>query len=105
MKNKNWSPYMDLLAKRHIPYTSNLLNILNKKLIIVSTRNHFDLETRQPEYVPVPIEDYDSYNVPGLNGNPCSENNELAVYIHGVWTGQMAVKEQIDRNNLIIEFE
>ena len=39
-------------------------------------------------------------NVPGLNGNPCSENNELAVYIHGVWTGQMAVKEQIDRTIL-----
>ena len=46
------------------------------------------------------IEDYDSYNVPGLNGNPCSENNELAVYIHGVWTGQIAAKEQIDRTNL-----
>ena len=51
------------------------------------------------------IEDYDSYNVPGLNGNHCSENNELAVYIHGVWTGQIAAKEQIDRTNLIIEFK
>ena len=37
--------------------------------------------------------------VSGLNGNPCSDNNELAVYIHGVWTGQIAVKEQIDRTN------
>ncbi len=100
MKNKNWSPYMDLFARRHqLPYTSNLLNILNKKLIIVSTRNHFDLETGQLNMSRT-IEDYDSYNVPGLNGNPCSENNELAVYIHGVWTGQMAVKEQIDRTIL-----
>jgi hypothetical protein len=46
------------------------------------------------------MEDYDSFYVPGLNGNPCSENNELAVYIHGVWTGQIAAKEQIDRTNL-----
>ena len=37
-------------------------------------------------------------NVPGLNGNPSSDNNELAVYIHGVWTRQIATKEQIDRN-------
>src|SRR3712207_6859696 len=44
------------------------------------------------------MEDYDSFYVPGLNGNPCSDNNELAVYIHGVWTGQIAVKEQIDRD-------
>ena len=100
MKNKNWSPYMDLFARRRqLPHTSNLLNILNKKLIIVSTRNHFDLETGQLNMSRT-IEDYDSYNVPGLNRNPCSENNELAVYIHGVWTGQMAVKEQIDRTIL-----
>jgi hypothetical protein len=46
------------------------------------------------------MEGYDSYDIPGLNGNPCSENNELAVYIHGVWTGQIASKEQIDRINL-----
>ena len=100
MKNKNWSHYMNLFTRRRqLPYTSNLLNILNKKLIIVSTRNHFDLETGQLNMSRT-IEDYDSYNVPGLNGNPCSENNELAVYIHGVWTGQMAVKEQIDRTIL-----
>ena len=45
---KNWSAYKDLLARRrHPPFTSNLLNILNKKLPIVSTRNHFNLETGQ----------------------------------------------------------
>ena len=59
---------MDLFARRRqLPYTSNLLNILNKKLIIVSTRNHFDLETGQLNMART-IEDYDSYNVPGLNG-------------------------------------
>ena len=48
MKNKNWSAYKDLLARRRqSPFTSNLLNILNKKLPIVSTRNHFNLETGQ----------------------------------------------------------
>ena len=97
---KNWSAYKDLLARRRHPsFTSILLNILNKKLPIVSTRNHFDLETGQLHFSHN-IEDYDSYDVPGLNGNPCSNNNELAVYIHGVWTRQIATKEQIDRTNL-----
>ena len=98
---KNWSAYKDLLARRrhHPPFTSNLLNILNKKVPIVSTRNHFNLETGQLSSLKN-MEDYDSFYVPGLNGNHCSENNELAVYIHGVWTGQIAAKEQIDRTNL-----
>jgi pimeloyl-ACP methyl ester carboxylesterase len=98
---KNWSVYKDLLARhrRHPPFTSDLLNILNKKLTIVSTRNHFNLETGQLS-LSHNIEDYDSHNVPGLNGNPYLDNNELAIYIHGVWTGQIAVKEQIDRTNL-----
>ena len=97
---KNWSAYKDLLARRrHTSFTSNLLSILNKKVPIVSTRNHFNVETGQLSSLKN-IEDYDSFYVPGLNGNPCSENNELAVYIHGVWTGQIAAKEQIDRTNL-----
>jgi pimeloyl-ACP methyl ester carboxylesterase len=98
---KNWSVYKDLLARhhRHPPFTSNLFNILNKKLTIVSTRNHFNLETGQLS-LSHNIEDYDSYNVPGLNGNLSSDNKELAVYIHGVWTGQVAAKEQTDRINL-----
>ena len=97
---KNWSAYKYLLARRRHPsFTSNLLNILNKKVPIVSTRNHFNLETGQLSSLKN-MEDYDSFYVPGLNGNPCSDNNELAVYIHGVWTGQIAVKEQIDRTNL-----
>ena len=98
---KNWSVYKNLLAghHRHPPFTSNLFNILNKKLTIVSTRNHFNLETGQLSSLKN-MEDYDSFYVPGLNGNLSSENKELAVYIHGVWTGQIAAKEQIDRINL-----
>jgi hypothetical protein len=76
---KNWSPYKYLLARRrHPPFTSNLLNILNKKVPIVSTRNHFNLETGQLNSLHN-MEDYDSFYLPGLNGNPCSDNNELAV--------------------------
>ena len=76
---KNWSAYKDLLARRrpHPPFTSNLLNILNKKVSIVSTRNHFNLETGQLSSLKN-MEDYDSFYVSGLNGNHCSENNELA---------------------------
>ena len=97
---KNWTAYKDLLARpRHPPFTSNLLSILNKKVPIVSTRNHFNLETGQLNSLKN-MEDYNPYDIPGLNGNHCSENNELAIYIHGVWTGQIASKEQIDRTNL-----
>jgi esterase/lipase superfamily enzyme len=97
---KNWSAYKDLLARhRQSPFKSNLLNILNKKVPIVSTRNHFNLETGQLSSLKN-MEDYDPYDIPGLNGNPCSDNNELAVYIHGAWTGQIAAKEQVDRTNL-----
>ncbi len=97
---KNWSVYKNLLSRhRHSFFTSNLLNILNKKLPIISTRNHFNLETGQLN-LSRNKEDYDSYDVPGLNGNPCSDNNEIAVYIHGVWTRQISAKEQIDRTNL-----
>ena len=96
---KNWSIYKDLLRCRHPSFTSNLWNIWNKKLPIVSTRNHFNLETGQLS-LSHNIEDYDSYDVPGLNGNPCSNNNELAVYVHGVWTRQIAAKEQIDKTKL-----
>ncbi len=89
---KNWSAYKDLLTRRrHPPFTSNLLSILNKEVPIVSTRNHFNLKTGQVNSLHN-MEDYDSYNIPGLNENPCSDNNELAVYIHGVWTGQIAAR-------------
>jgi Alpha/beta hydrolase of unknown function (DUF900) len=98
---KNWSAYKYLLERhrRYLPFTSNLLSILNKKVPIVSTRNHFNLETSQLSSLK-DIEDYDSYDVPGLNGNPCSNINELAIYIHGVWTRQITAKEQIDRTTL-----
>jgi hypothetical protein len=97
---KNWSVYKDLLARRrHSFFTSNLLNILNKKLPIISTRNHFNLETGQLN-LSHNIEGYDSNDVPGLNGNPYSNNYELVLYIHGVWTRQISAKEQVDRTAL-----
>jgi Alpha/beta hydrolase of unknown function (DUF900) len=97
---KNWSVSKNFTARRrHSPFTSNLLNILNKKLPLISTRNHFNLETGQLN-LSHSIEDYDSYDIPGLNGNPRSNINELAIYIHGVWTRQIAVKEQLDRTKL-----
>jgi Alpha/beta hydrolase of unknown function (DUF900) len=97
---KKWSIYKNLLARRHdSSFSSNLSNILNKKLIIVSTRNHFNLETGQL-ILSHNIEDYDSYNIPWLNRTSHSNNAEIAVYIHGVWTIPIAAKEQIDRIKL-----
>ena len=72
---------------------------MNKKLPIISTRNHFNLETDQLN-LSHNIEGYDFYDIPGLNGNPYSINDELVVYIHGVWTRQIAAKEKIDRTAL-----
>jgi esterase/lipase superfamily enzyme len=37
-----------------------------------------------------------------LDGKPCPDNNELAIYIHGVWTGQAGAKEQLDRTKLSV---
>lgn len=97
---KNWSAYKDLLARRHYShFTSNLLNMLNKRLPILSTRNNFNLETGRLNLSHT-IDGYNSYNVPGLNGSSCSHNDEIAIYIHGVWTTQIAAKEQIDRTTL-----
>jgi hypothetical protein len=33
-------------------------------------------------------------------GNPCSEGDEIAVYIHGVWAGPAEAKEQLDRTKM-----
>jgi len=67
---KNWSASKYLFARRrHLPFSSNLLNILNKKVPIVSTHNHFNLATGQLSSLKN-MEDYDSFYVPGLNGNP-----------------------------------
>ena len=97
---KYWSAYKNLLGRgRHSPFLSNVSNILNKELPIISTRNHFNLETGQLN-LSHNMKDYDSYDVPGSNGKSCSPNNEIAIYIHGVWTTQIAAKEQIDRTKL-----
>jgi len=64
---KNWTAYKDSLARRrHPPFTSNLLSILNKKVPIVSTRHHFNLETGQLNSLKN-MEDYDPYDIPRLN--------------------------------------
>ncbi len=99
---KTWYFKNPIRHGSYVPFASHLLNTSNTKLLQVSTRNHFNLQTSElnPSHN---IEDYDSYNVPGLNGNPFSDNNELAVYIHGVWTGQIAAKEQLDRTNLSLK--
>ena len=97
---KNWSVYnKSLMSRSNIPFASNLLNIWNTKLKIVSTRDHFNLQTGELGSSHN-IGDYDYSNVSGLSGNPFPDNNELAVYIHGVWTGQADAKEQLDRIKL-----
>ena len=62
---------------------------------MVSTRRHFNLHTGQLSLLHK-IEDYDCFNIPGLNGNPCLDKNELI----GVWAGLTAAKEQLDRTKL-----
>ena len=96
----NWSAYNNSLVRhRNIPFRPNLLNIWNTKLKIVSTRGHFNLQTGELSSLHN-IGDYDYSNVPGLVGKSCPDNNELAIYIHGVWTGQAGAKEQLDRTKL-----
>ena len=96
----NWSAYNNSLVRhRNIPFKPNLLNIWNTKLKIVSTRGHFNLQTGELSSLHN-IGDYDYSNVPGLDGKSCPDNNELAIYIHGVWTGQAGAKEQLDRTKL-----
>jgi hypothetical protein len=46
------------------------------------------------------LTDYESSNVPGLMGNPCPEDDEIAVYVHGVWAGPAQAKEQLDRTKM-----
>ena len=70
--------------------------------MLVSTRNHFSLRTSELN-LSHGLQGYDSYNVPGLDGKPCSDTNEIAVYIHGAWTGQTAAKEQTDRTMLSLD--
>ena len=86
---KNWSAYKDLLTRRrHAPFTSNLLNVLNKRVPIVSTRNHFNLETGQLSSLKN-MEDYDSFYVPGLNGNTSSIEKLLQTTTNGFSTNLM----------------
>ena len=97
---RNWSAYSNSLVRyRNIPFRSNLLTIWNAKSKIVSTRGHFNLQTDELSSSHN-IGDYDYSDVPGLDGKPCPSNNELAIYIHGVWTGQAGAKEQLDRTKL-----
>jgi hypothetical protein len=88
-----------ILLHRNIPFRSNLLNAWNTKSKIVSTRNHFNRQTGELSSSHN-IGDYEYSNVPGFSGNSYPDNNELAIYIHGVWIGQTSAKEQLDRIKL-----
>ncbi len=78
----NWSAYNNSLVRhRNIPFRSNLLTIWNAKSKIVSTRGHFNLQTGELSSTHN-IGDYDYSDVPGFDGKPCPDNNELAIYIH-----------------------
>lgn len=88
-----------ILLHRNIPLRSNLLNAWNTKSKIVSTRNHFNRQTGELSSSHN-IADYEYSNLPGFSGNSYRDNNELAIYIHGVWIGQTSAKEQLDRIKL-----
>ncbi len=69
---------------------------------IVSTRGHFDLQTGKLS----PLHGAENYSysyVPGLRGYAYPDNNELALYVHGVWAGQTSAVEQVDRVKLSIK--
>jgi hypothetical protein len=119
----DWFAYNNsLLKRRNMPFRSNILNMWNTKMKninknnldrhslctnhsitittpIVSTRGHFSLHTGKLNLVHN-LGDYNYSYVPGLGGYPSPDNKELAIYIHGVWTGQASAKEQIDRTKL-----
>ena len=86
--NLNWSAYEYLLTIRRHHLLHLIFLIGNSKLKMVSTRRHFNLHTAQLSLLHK-IEDYDCFNIPGLNGNPCLDKNELI----GVWAGMTAAKE------------
>jgi hypothetical protein len=106
----DWFGYSNSpLKRRNIPFRSNILNMWNTKMKnininnldrhslctdhsitratpIVSTRGHFSLHTGKLNLVHN-LGDYNYSYVPGLGGYPSPDNKELAIYIHGVWTG------------------
>ena len=97
---KNWSAYKNLLLKiGYTPFTSNISNIRNTKFETVSTRGHFDLQTGGLN-TPHSTEDYYCQNVPGFGGINRLDNCELIIYIHGVWSGPLAAREQLGRIKL-----
>jgi hypothetical protein len=80
---------------------------------IVSTRNHFDLDTGELQSGQTST-GYDAgANIPGLQaGTDCPP--EIAIYIHGIWVGTNSLenpaeifdraKKSIASNNYMIEF-
>jgi hypothetical protein len=80
---------------------------------IVSTRNHFDLDTGELQSGQTSTGYDASANIPGLQtGTNCPP--EIAIYIHGIWVGTNSLedpaeifdraKKSIASNNYIIEF-
>ena len=97
---KKWSGYKDLLSKSRLtPPTSSISNMWNTKFEIVSTRGNFNLQTSELN-TPHNTEDYNCLNVPGFGGITRPDNYELILYIHGVWSGLLAAREQLGRIKL-----
>lgn len=99
---KKWSDYKSLLSKtrNRTSSTSNILNTWDTKFEILSTRNHFDLQTGELNNSLHTTEDYYCLNVPGFGGIRRPENYELILYIHGVWSGPISAREQLGRIKL-----
>ena len=66
---------------------------------LISTRRHFNLLTGKLNLLH-DIKDYDYYYGDGFLLNSYLHKNELALYIHGVWTDNTSAKEQVDRTRL-----
>jgi hypothetical protein len=129
---KKWFSYSNVVAEHHKnPFTSNLLNLWNSTsknqnknkwskeslyaypsiatratptittIPLISTRGHFSLVTGKLNSLQ-DKSNYDYYHAPRFLGNYYSHNNELVIYIHGVWTEQRSAKEQTDRTRLAL---
>lgn len=117
-----WFDYgKSALKRRNMPFTSNIFSVWNTLFknrnennkgkysiypkspltSIVSTRGHFDLQNGKLSTFHS-IEDYNHTHVPGFGGYVL-ENNELALYIHGVWAGQTSAIEQTNRVKLSLK--
>jgi esterase/lipase superfamily enzyme len=126
---KKWFTHSDAVGRNHKnPFTSNLLNLWSSRLKnknenkeskespythpsiaitpttitttpLISTRGHFSLVTGKLNSLH-DKRDYNYYNASSSLWNSYPHNNEIVIYIHGVWTKQTSAKEQTDRTRL-----